>query len=494
MSNSNTLVTDVITTSGQFPATFSLTDSRGLTTIHTITITIRSANPPSLTNVFAERCDEDGTLNDEGAYVLARAEYSADTDAGATIASSAIWFGENNPLSPIIMVQDGFVSGQNYIFGGEMLTDSEYVVKFDISDSYGLSASSTKIIPVSFYTIDCLAGGKGIAFGKAATEEGFDVGMNANFENPVDMADTLDVLGDVTGSGNIQCRNIVDAKCFSHISNRELSEGETAYVSMASFRMYDKNKANVAYIEHCYGTSNSSPNGTITGALVVTRVVNGTQYWNQVRCDIKSDGTFDYYIPGPDKFRNAISALTYKYENGYMGVADPSGNNTSGSGAYLRTPQAGLIPYKQDNAAGIGAIGTTTWPFSYMTARTFYRHPASSVNINLGVPTQLWSGSCAKGGSITVSNIHYYRLVGCFLNGLNLMLIGGRNTDTAECHMFASYDDGHTYYMRASFTSVSASNVMYLKAASRHLIQSSSSASSIVAGYVQNVVSIWGIT
>ena len=55
------------------------------------------------------------------------------------------------------------------------------------------TASKSVVLPMAFFTMDVLAGGKGVAFGKPATRQAFDVGMVAYFDKDAIATDSNNV-------------------------------------------------------------------------------------------------------------------------------------------------------------------------------------------------------------------------------------------------------------------------------------------------------------
>lgn len=133
------------------------------------------------------------SASDDGEYVYIRAWWRVDgADAatislGATMAdTSTVWTGATRQVS-----KPG--TGELYIEGvaewGTTQTASasgQYDVTVDLSTGAG-NPSDTRgtTISTAFFTIDVLAGGHGIAFGKPATQQIFDVGMETNFDHDV---------------------------------------------------------------------------------------------------------------------------------------------------------------------------------------------------------------------------------------------------------------------------------------------------------------------
>ena len=97
--------------------------------------------------------------------------------------------------------------------------------------------------------------------------------------------------------------------------------------------------------------------------------------------------------------------------------------------------------------------------------------------------TQLWSGTLAKGGSITVAAFAQYNLFAVKISSNDVLLIGVKNGSYLDC--VGSWDNGSSYTARASFT-VSGSKFT-LVAASKHIIDTSAEGTSV------NVTKIYGL-
>ena len=153
----------------------------------------------TITQLYAARDDGSGTwdsqtgkhtsASDDGGYVYIRAWWrvegadAATVSLGASMDSTPAWTGTAQQTS-----KPG--TGELYIEGvAEWLTGEvadvaeQYDVTVTLSTGTG-NPSDTRGTTVStaFFTIDVLAGGHGIAFGKPATQQIFDVGMDANFD------------------------------------------------------------------------------------------------------------------------------------------------------------------------------------------------------------------------------------------------------------------------------------------------------------------------
>ena len=184
----------------------------------------------AITKVFAERDDgrflwdsntnKHTSADDNGEYVYVRAWWRVDGAATATVALGAtmaddtqtVWTGTAQQVS-----KPG--TGELYYEGvaewgttKTALATGRYTVDVTCSAA-GFSSEMGAVVPIAFFTIDVLAGGHGIAFGKPATQQVFDVGMETNFDHDVKVLGTplvpigtiLDFAASTAPTGYLVC-------------------------------------------------------------------------------------------------------------------------------------------------------------------------------------------------------------------------------------------------------------------------------------------------
>lgn len=137
--------------------------------------------PPRINNVSVERCDQNGTLLDNGPYAKIIFNWSSDEDVlSITIRwkySGGSWSTAVSPSGSI----SGTSGSINQVFGdGLLFPEKSYTVEIKVTDSLG-NTVITRNISSQFFTLDLKAGGKGVAIGKAAEEDLFDVGFKTKF-------------------------------------------------------------------------------------------------------------------------------------------------------------------------------------------------------------------------------------------------------------------------------------------------------------------------
>lgn len=172
-----------------------VTDSRGHTASETLTVTLYPYRSPTLSSLELYRGDEDGTANDEGVCIWAKAalKYS-DIDGMNTCSLQGFYRLAGGSYGTGI----NLASKQAKILTNAALIDSSYVAKIVAQDSLGNSRQYEVTIPTANAAFHIKDGGKAAAFGKYAEEDGLlDVAWRTRlrgavmFDDPTSAANLL---------------------------------------------------------------------------------------------------------------------------------------------------------------------------------------------------------------------------------------------------------------------------------------------------------------
>ena len=164
-----------ITEAGDLSLVVSATDSRGRTGSTTYPVSIAPYTGPSFT-LSASRYDGNGNPDDAGGM--------------AKITVSGYVTQVNDRNSAVLDLNWGAGSERVEFAAGDIFYQK--TVEANIDATMPVSAvlydrlaqtSRAMVLSTGYATLDLLAGGRGISFGKAATMEGFDCAMNAYFRN-----------------------------------------------------------------------------------------------------------------------------------------------------------------------------------------------------------------------------------------------------------------------------------------------------------------------
>lgn len=171
----------VIMDVGNLDLVVTVNDSRGRTGTATYVIEVADYAPPSLI-LEASRCLEDGTPDEMGEY------------ARVSVTGNVVEVNEQNTAT-LTVTYGGTTDTFEYVPGAinhVQIVPAPSVSTLAISATLAdelLSATESMVLSIGYATVDYLAGGKGIAFGTTAKQEGFTCAMPAVF------------TGGVSGSG-----------------------------------------------------------------------------------------------------------------------------------------------------------------------------------------------------------------------------------------------------------------------------------------------------
>ena len=155
-------------TAGTRTVTARVIDSRGREKTATTTLTVIAYAPPTLTSPSAWRANSGGTRADNGLYGAFKALAGFASVSGKNSISYASSYKEI-PSGATVNIGT-WVSNTNKVFGsGGLATTKSYLVTITITDQLGVAKSWSGVVPSERVPISFLAGGNGVAIGKAAT-------------------------------------------------------------------------------------------------------------------------------------------------------------------------------------------------------------------------------------------------------------------------------------------------------------------------------------
>lgn len=133
---------------------------------------------PRINNLKLTRADSSGNALDTGTYYNCYFEWETDYPVTSCTtarkkATATSW--ENTGTIDTVTGTSGIVDEKSWGMG-EVSTEHTYIVEITISDSNG-STTVTATIPSLKFAIDFKSGGTGVAIGKAAEKDAFDIAM-----------------------------------------------------------------------------------------------------------------------------------------------------------------------------------------------------------------------------------------------------------------------------------------------------------------------------
>ncbi|MBR4286668.1 MAG: hypothetical protein IKT55_03055 [Clostridia bacterium] len=178
-----------ITESGVLTVSVTLKDSRGFAVKKTKTITVCDYQKPDVNIKSIERCDVDGTLNNQGKYLIMHYDFNySDLNSKNTY---EVMVGYRAPDESYY--GDVYVNSSPVIFGGDIEESSSYEVRVraidEICEDYVEFIRSVGVAHIPF---NIRRGGNGAAFGKFAENE-----------NELSVAWDVDIQGSLSVGGEL---------------------------------------------------------------------------------------------------------------------------------------------------------------------------------------------------------------------------------------------------------------------------------------------------
>lgn len=175
----SSFTTGVLNAAGTITFTGVVTDSRGRTATKTVNCSVVDYFSPSVREFVIGRCNSSGTLTDEGTYVKVKAVLNYASVSSKNTISAKV---EYKTKSATTWTSAGAItSGKEVIIGGGKIdANTSYDIRLVVQDAFE-TVTVPMTIPTASTTIDFKSGGMGIAIGKVAEKNGFEVNWDSNF-------------------------------------------------------------------------------------------------------------------------------------------------------------------------------------------------------------------------------------------------------------------------------------------------------------------------
>lgn len=272
---------------------------------------------PKIASMTAERCDSQGNSLDDGSYCKVTVQWSVDTTSQAYPNNSGTVTGtikpENGSATSFTFSSGASGSGDTAIaLISNLNTDVQYVVSATVTDAV-TSASRNVILTRAFFIMDFKAGGVGLGIGRAAPDNGLEIGYETTFDEDVNF------LADVSVSNPANFRSAIGAQQTLSVSSNiniasYIASSTGAFVS-GTVRTYGK----VCMLRIVFkNTGTVGKNGVVYAATIssykpVQQVIGvGSNGGNPVVCSIDANGNISARNCGASAtFTDTAIAITY---------------------------------------------------------------------------------------------------------------------------------------------------------------------------------------
>lgn len=451
-STSSSMTTGVLSASGTFALTATVTDTRGMSTVKTVNVSVMDYQFPTIVSASASRCNASGVADEEGTSAKVQCDYTNSTAGGLNAVTTTLRYRVSG-ASAWTTVAGGFADNVAKVVAGTFGTDSQYEFLFTVADK-AKTVSRSATLDMAFFTMDFLTGGKGIAFGAPATRTGFDCHMPA-YLRALTLLDGAQAMRAGRSASWVSGR---DDAMVRQTSVSGYSPVLSAKTDNGSWELgpYVGNNLHLSYVtdaDYNAGTNRAtaqfvfSPGGRISSNGKSSHLDLGT---NPI-ASTAADTTANWLALG-----NGTAWFTEWCLSGQPTQYGFVQNVVGGSSVWQvwHSQPSGLVLVRSGNYAG----WSTGW-----------------VSVSGGSEV-LWTGTLSKDGSIAVPNASRYNL---FIVGFNQYSITGIGTRANGAIMVTgSYDNGSKTNMYTAYMPFDGSTLR-LEQCSWHTLYSGHGAHSI---------------
>ena len=230
----STIISGVLTSSGSVSVVVTVTDTRGRTATSTQTVTVTAYSDPTITKFIAQRCNSDGTLNDDGECVKITFAFSVTSLSSKNTKSYTIGYKLKESASYTTLTSGSSYSANTMYTSSAIFSgDNAYDFRLTVAD-YFKSVAQISEISTAFTLMDFHSSGKGMAIGKVSnTENLLEVALETQFNEPVDFKESVDFEKPVVFNNSIEVNNpavfLNNQYCFSSPG----TAGSAGYVLIA---------------------------------------------------------------------------------------------------------------------------------------------------------------------------------------------------------------------------------------------------------------------
>ena len=196
----NSWTSGILTTSGTVTLSTKVKDSRGRwSAAKTTTVTVLAYSTPKAQELRAFRVNSAGASDEQGEYLRLDYRYSVTSLNSKNTAEAVVEYKRSTETSWTRLLTNTALSAYTSVKPSTptFSTDNQYDLRMTVTDWFGSTATYYTTLPSGAVILDILANGKGLAIGKVAEQEGFDLGFD------------LVGLDASTGAGQLQLGGIL---------------------------------------------------------------------------------------------------------------------------------------------------------------------------------------------------------------------------------------------------------------------------------------------
>lgn len=261
----DTATTNVLKDSGSLVVTVAIEDSRGRRNTKSVTYNVVDYSSPYITSISAIRSNSSGGESDSGTYAKVTLVGGVSSINGKNTYVYKVFYKKTTATS---WSEYTITNTSNTINKSVILSNIESGSSYDvvgyISDYFTSVELGSKPIPSSFRTINLLAGGRGVAFGKLAEEEIFECEFPAEFNSG------LKTQSGITNTGEtpVKTKHIVGIDTNGNANDLYIQHGQNKKIILGNGGSHNISADGSEYTGVAKGNVAKSGD-TMTGALTL---------------------------------------------------------------------------------------------------------------------------------------------------------------------------------------------------------------------------------
>ena len=285
------IITPTLITSGSNTISTTVTDTRGRTATTTKTYNVVAYSNPTITSVQAQRCTSNGTLSDDGTYILYNFVGSISPVSNNNAKSFKIGYKRTTETNyTYVTISSAYTVNKNNTVSTFTISASyPYDISFVATDSF-MTTTIERDVGTGFDLLNFNPSGKAMAIGKVseagANDLLLEIALPTTITNNLSVTGTIDDVGDLSSLTTTNKTDIVNAL---NEVNAKASEALIVYRDV-QFTKNNITSKSAVYVETsvptvsgytCIGVTTLSLSGGSSGYCLVSSATNGDNtVWN----------------------------------------------------------------------------------------------------------------------------------------------------------------------------------------------------------------------
>ena len=265
-------------------------------------VTVASYSAPAIANPVITRALQDGTIDEQGEYLLVTADIAITALNNLNTKNYAVKYKLHSSSTwtdaQVATALSGYTVSLSWLSSSDIISNTDsYDVQLIVTDYYS-STVVQQTVSTSATIIDILSDGTGVAFGTIAnTSNAVQINPSWNL-----LAGEANMSGQLNVSYSDSPRIVVKSPLIDSSTTPVLDAEKTAGI-----RFRDKNNREIGYVQAAQNTA-----GRISLNVIARRYYNGANVNHGMYFRIAADGTRSFAVDDADSIKTGLGCITKK--------------------------------------------------------------------------------------------------------------------------------------------------------------------------------------